>query len=140
MEGLLTFLDGYEKEIAPRLMELDVLMRAEGGAVPRSEICRILDVSPGELAAITEKLGIDSISAKHLPRLMAAGGSAICGLFRREVTLGSPYTYDAAAVSYVYGLPIDRVARAFDNLGLAEATSLTLPLVFSKLKAEEWKG
>lgn len=132
-----SFLDVYKSEIAPKLREIDILIKTLDGPLGKPSVCRILQISKNELDKIMEANDIKEIDRLTFFTIMQNGSSEICGLFRREVESGSPYTYEKDKIAYIYNLKTEDVSNACEKLGIVEATPFTLPLLFSLIPVNE---
>lgn len=128
-----SFLDVYQSEIAPKLMEIDIAVKTLEKPLGKSAVCRILQISKNELNKIMERNAIKNINRRAFFIIMQNGTSDICKFYRREVECGSPYTYRREKIAYIYNLKIADVNYACDKLGIVEATPFTLPILFSEI-------
>ena len=136
MEGQLstyTFLDEYRQHISPAISAIDVLLKSADYPLGVSEVADALDIDAGEVASIAAAIGCDAIDRMAFVAIMSRGSSRICRLFKRESAAGSPPTYTAAQIAYIYNLDTRIVEDAYDKLRIKEATPFTMSLVFSQI-------
>ena len=127
------FFDLYSNEIAPRLEEIDVLMKS--GCVDISLLAQALSVPRAELRRIMSRNRLERITRKNLHIILSEGSSELCRIYRREVERGSPLVYTRDDISYIYGLDSRRVDEACDRLGVKETTEYFLPQIFKLIPA-----
>jgi hypothetical protein len=78
-----------------------------------------------------EKFKLHKLNKKAFFCVMENGSSEVCRLYQRELAAGSPAVYTKEEISFIYGLDKCEVAAAFEQLGIKEATCLTLPVLFA---------
>ncbi len=127
------FWELYKSEIAPRLREIDIFVKSMEECATVSEVACALSISEDEVLHIMNDYGISEINKKTFFVIMENGTSSICKLFKRECDMHSPFVYTKQDIAYIYGLDINLVNLACDQLGIAEATAYTLPLLFSHI-------
>jgi len=98
-------------------------------------VADLLSISVGEVIDIMNQIGIGSLDKCGFIQIMERGSSDICGYFRREIELKSPYTYNSTQLAYIYNLNHMEVNNAFQKLEIKEATSFMMPLVFAYIRA-----
>ena len=127
-----TFLDEYNEYIAPKIAEIDVLLREADFFEPCC-VARVLSLLPDEVCEIAQSLQIEKIDTQAFLQIMQAGSSRICGFYARELELNSPQTYTSENIAYIYNLDKTQVENAFQKLKIKEVTAFTMPLVFSQI-------
>jgi len=129
------FWDSYLVDAAPKLTEIDLLIKTSDSPYNISVVSDLLYISENEIVGIMEGMNISEIDRSAFFRIMENGSSDICGLYRREVECGSPDIYSADMVSYIYGIEPDAVRSAAELLGIKDITAFTLPLLLSNISA-----
>lgn len=128
-----TFLETYEKEIAPKIIEIDILLKTSENHLSISETAKTLHISEKEVSKIMKDENIEQIDKPAFFKIMLKGSSYICQLYKREINCGSPLFYTSKDVSYIYNIDKDIVNSAFDFLGVKQVTSKTLFAIFSQI-------
>ena len=128
-----TFWEEYQNHIKPAITEIDIYLRCAEYPLDISEVACVLELDEAEIASIMAKAGLRTIDRAAFMQIMASGSSEICGLYCREVEVGSPITYTPAQLSYIYNLDIDDVKNACKKLQIKEATAFTMPLIFANI-------
>ena len=126
-----SFLRKYTKEIAPVLQEIDILMKTYERPLSVTQAAAILKLKKKEIRSIMHQCGYKKINKKAFFCIMQNGSSEICRLYQRELKAGLPFTYSKETIAYIYNLDKTAVSTACDQLGIKEATCLTLPRLFS---------
>ncbi|MDR0999652.1 MAG: hypothetical protein LBL96_02440 [Clostridiales bacterium] len=127
------FLTYYISEIMPRIQSLDITLKSMDEPITMPEAAIALCITLDELRHIMSELGIVTIDKRAMLKLMRYASSPICTMYQRELECGSPFVYTRENIAYIYGLPLDAVNKACDELGMVELTSLTMPELFSAL-------
>ncbi len=128
---LKTYLDFYEKFIAPKLMEIDIIFKTKTKTITISKAAELLNLSELEVRKIIEERDIKKIDQMGFFEIMEHGSSEICVMFKNEVTCGMPFLYNMEDVSFIYGLDIGTVVLAFRENKITEASSMELKKIFS---------
>ena len=128
------FLELYESMVAPRLALIDISMKTRQFAITPLEASAMLMISESEVNELMQERGSEIIDRRTFFSIMEAGSSWLCGLYRRECEIGSPYVYTIDDVAYIYGIEAPVVREAFAKAGVIEATQYTLPLVFQQIE------
>lgn len=126
-----SFLRKYTKEIAPVLQEIDVMMKTYERPLTISQAAEALKIKKKEVRAIMDQFGLKKINKKAFFCIMRNGSSSVCRLYQRELAAGLPFTYSKETISFIYEIDKNAVSTACDQLGIKEATCLTLPRLFS---------
>lgn len=122
----------YETEVAPRLREIDIALKALDD-ISIAEASHLLLITEDETQRLMAERGVAKVDRSSFPVIMQNGSSWLCTLFQREIEIGTPFVYTADEVAYIYGLSTDAVKRAFTEVGVIEATAFTLPIVFTHI-------
>jgi len=128
-----TFWEEYTRYIRPSITKIDILLKSAEYPLDMSCVGQVLDIPRKEVASIMLRAGLDKIDREAFLHIMANGSSRICHLYRKEVEIGSPPTYTASQLSYIYNLDINDVKNACEKLQIKEATVLTMPLIFANI-------
>jgi len=126
-----SFLRKYTKEIAPVLQEIDVIMKTYEHPLTVGQAAAVLKIKKKEVRAIMEQFGLKKINKKTFFCIMRNGSSEVCRLYQRELAAGLPFTYSKETIAFIYEIDKNAVNTACDQLGIKEATYLTLPRLFS---------
>ena len=128
-----TFWEEYQTHIKPTIAEIDIFLKSGEYPLDIAEVACVLELGEAEIEAIMAKGGLRSIDRAAFMHIMAAGSSAICGMYRREAEIGSPPTYTPSQLAYIYNLNIEDVKNACKKLQIKEATAFTMPLIFANI-------
>ena len=128
-----SFLDEYKQHIKPAIGAIDVFLRTAIYPLNAADVACVLDIDAADVAAIAADIGYSSIDKAAFFAIMARGTSRICALFSREAACGSPPTYNAAQIAYIYNLDFELVENACERMGIKEVSTFTMPLVFSQI-------
>jgi len=131
-----SYLEVYQKEIAPQLQCLDIILKSMDEPLTVTEASEALYISEAETKDIMSRFDIDEIDQKSFLKIMTKASSPICRLYQRELDTGSPYVYTRENISYIYSIPIDIVNQACEDLGLVKLTAFTLPDLFSHVSMQ----
>jgi hypothetical protein len=134
---LISFLEIYQKEIAPKLKALDILLKSMDEPITAAQAAKALCVSEAEALSAMKSLGVKTVDRKALLDMMEVATSGICRLYQREKRIGSPFVYTREDVAYIYDLPMDAVNQACEELGIIKLTSYTMADMFSRLRLQE---
>jgi hypothetical protein len=134
---LISFLEIYQEDIAPKLKALDVLLKSMDEPITASEAAQALCVREDEALRLMRLMGVSRVDRKALLTMMDKASSRICRMYQREKRVGSPYVYTREDVAYIYGLPIGAVNQACEELGIRKLTSYTLADLFSRVGLRE---
>ena len=127
------FWEAYQKEIAPRLREIDIQIKSMEEPMTARETAVLLDIDEEEALAILADMRLSCIDQQAFFAIMRRGSGKICQLYNREVECGSPFVYKREDIAYIYDLDLSIVNSVCDGLGILEATSWTLPLLFAHI-------
>ncbi|MCL2616050.1 MAG: hypothetical protein FWD96_00230 [Defluviitaleaceae bacterium] len=133
MKSTNNYLHTYISRITPKLQEIDIYLKSSGEILYAGHVAKLLDLTEHEVAEITHANSITHITPQNFFRVMAQGSSFICGLYRREVECGSPFTYTRSDISYIYQIDIDQLNETCDALGIHEVTAYTLPELLARI-------
>ena len=130
-----TFLEEYQQHIRPAIKEIDVFLRSSCEPICAKEAACVLDLDVAEVLGILTELGLggNTMSRQVFLMVMERGSSPLCCIFGREMEIGSPPTYTAAQIAYIYGLEETAVKKAFQKLRIKEVTLFVMPLVFAEI-------
>ena len=128
-----SFLEEYQKYIRPAIAEIDIFLKSAEYPLEAEQVAYILDLEEDEIRSILATTGRSVIDRAVFLTIMKRGSSPICQMYAREVEVGSPYTYTASQLSYVYNLNINDVKNACKKLQIKEATAFTMPLIFANI-------
>ncbi len=129
----ISYLEAYYKEIAPRLRNIDIMLKESEGCISLEQAAHALDISENEVEEIMEADGLKVLTKNTFFNVMKKGSSEICELFRRETELNSPYVYTKENISYIYQIELDKINTACENLKINKITDYTLPILFSNI-------
>jgi len=128
-----TFWEEYQQHIGPTLAEIDIFLKTSDYPLDAARVAYVLDLDEEEVLSITAALGQGEIGKNTFIQIMTKGSSRICRLYAKEVEMGSPHTYTASQLSYIYNLNLDDVKNACKKLQIKEATAFSLPLIFANI-------
>ena len=128
-----TFWEEYQTHIRPSIAEIDIFLKSAEYPLDMAEVAYVLDLDEAEITSIMTKENFCQIDKTAFMHIMTAGSSRICRLYCREVEVGSPPTYTASQLSYIYNLDLDDVKNACKKLQIKEATAFTMPLIFANI-------
>ena len=131
-----TYLDVYNEEIAPKLKELDLFLKAREMPVTIWQASQILDMPYSGVQELVRILDFNNINYTNIFLLIQNGSSQICRLIQRETELGFPSRYTAQYISYIYEIGENKVTQALGKLGLVEINSDNINRVFDLLPAD----
>lgn len=135
-----TFLDFYNKTIAPQLAAIDLLLKTKPGCLNTKKAAALLSISEEEVSAIMAEENIKKLDPHSFFLIMKKGSSEICRLFNRELRSGTPLVYSPADISYIYNIDIDIVFDACKKIGISSFDRITLPILFSQLSCSGTKA
>jgi hypothetical protein len=134
--------DWYSLEIAPLLRKIDVRVKelGDGGSMEIGDAALLLEMPLDEAEKIAREAGVRG-EVKEIDRrvffiIMREGSSAVCRFYAREIACGSPESYTASQISYIYSVKIQAVRAAFDLLRIKEAGGEAVPAVLSKISVK----
>ncbi|MCL2376959.1 MAG: hypothetical protein FWC76_06125 [Defluviitaleaceae bacterium] len=128
-----TFWEEYQMHIRPTISEIDIFLKSAEYPLDIAEVACVLELDEAEIVAIMDKAGLRSVDRSAFMHIMGAGNSEICGMYCREVEVGSPPTYTPSQLAYIYNLDIEDVKNACKKLQIKEATAFTMPLIFANI-------
>ena len=128
-----TFLQKYERDIMPSIAAIDVYLKSAEQPMDLHCVADLLSICETEVMRIMKNAGITQINKINFLHIMANGSSELCGFFKREMELSSPYTYTSEDLAHIYNLDHETVNNAYQKLQIKEATSFTMPLVFENI-------
>ncbi|NLP46023.1 MAG: hypothetical protein GX347_03135 [Epulopiscium sp.] len=126
-----TFLEVYQKNIAPKLEKIDLFLKTEPEHLNIHTTASLLYISEEEVNEIMKREKISSINPATFFMIMYHGSSELCKLLKREWERKSPVEYSIEDISYIYNLPPHKVYSAVDTLGIENITSETIYELFS---------
>ena len=132
-----TFLDYYEQEIQPQIAAIDIFLKSEEPPYDKDIVGELLEIPPLEWQQLLQEEKISFLTRGIFFQLMKRGNSPLCGMFRRATELYLPEAYTAEVIAYIFGLPIEPVRRAAEELGQKTFTEKMLPQVFSRISLAE---
>lgn len=132
-----TFLDYYEQEIQPQIAAIDIFLKSEEPPYDEELVGELLEIPPQEWQQLLQEEKITFLTRGIFFQLMKRGNSPLCGMFRRATELYLPEAYTAEVIAYIFGLPIEPVRKAAEELGQKTFTEEMLPQVFSKISLAE---
>ena len=132
-----TFLDYYEQEIQPQIAAIDIFLKSEEPPYDSDIAGELLGISPEEWQDILQRNKIVFITRGIFFQLMKQGKSPLCGMFRRATELYLPEAYTPEVIAYIFGLPIEPVRKAAEELGQVTFTEKMLPQIFSMISLAE---
>lgn len=127
------FLEAYKNEIAPKLKEIDILLKSSEYPLAVEEVSKVLCITEKEVLSIMCDENINEINKLTFFQIMAKGNSYICKLFSRELECGSPYFYSVEDIAYIYNIDKKLIDNACNFLGISKITSNILPLIFVQI-------
>ena len=128
-----TFWEEYQRHIRPTIAEIDIFLKTAEYPLDAACVADVLDLGEMEVFSIMAAAGREEIDRKTFFIIMTSGSSQICRLYCREVEVGSPPTYTASQLSYIYNLDLEDVKNACKKLQIKEATAFTMPLIFANI-------
>ena len=128
-----TFSDEYDEKIAPKLQQIDMLLKLGEFPLKISQVSKVLDLSNDEIVNIAEKFVLSEFDKAFFFIIMQNGTSNICRLLARELDRGSPQFYKASDVAYIYGIELDTVEKAFRKLAITETAQSGLYEIFANI-------
>lgn len=129
----ISYLEMYERDIAPRLREIDLLVKTSDNYISVQDAASVLDLSEKEVRDIMNEEGISKLDKKTFFKVMQNGSSCICRFFKRETECGSPYIYSRENIAYIYEIDISTIEKACDDLGFIQVTDYSLPLLLAEI-------
>lgn len=129
-----SYLDYYNKTIAPKLKEIDIFIKTSTLPLNQEKMSKLLYISQNELQQIIISHSINLLEKQSFFDIMKHGSSEICQLFSRELQCGIPKIYTPHNISYIYNIDIDTILDACKNIGIVEFNSFTLKLLFSEIE------
>ena len=129
------FLEYYSKKICPTFCEIDVCLKV-GDVVELDKVALLLEISKCEIRDIMEAHNMSAITKENFLKIMLAGTSYICQLFKREMECGCPVLYTPWQVAYIYNLDAYIVSDIFEFLEVEEVTAGALPDVFGMIQLQ----
>lgn len=137
-----TYLDFYNKNIAPKLKSIDLFIKSEQ-EFTKEIITSLLYISEAELDYIlqeknffcTDKFNLDTLNLdKHsFFEIMLSGTSYICGFYKREIECGSPIMYTPSQLAYIYQLDQLDIEDIFEDMGVFQIHGSDIASVLSKI-------
>jgi len=128
-----TFWEEYQRHIRPMLAEIDIYVKTAEYPLDIEHVAYVLDLDENEVRTIMTTAGRHEIDKRTFFIIMSSGSSRICRLYAKEVEIGSPPTYTASQLSYIYNLDLVDVKNACKKLQIKEATAFTMPLIFANI-------
>ena len=128
-----TFWEEYQRHIRPAIADIDILLKTAEYPLDIAQVAYVLDLDIEEVSSLMAASGQDEVDQETFFAIMTAGSSRICRLYAKEVEVGSPPTYTASQLSYIYNLDLEDVKNACKKLQIKEATAFTMPLIFANI-------
>jgi len=132
-----TFLEEHKRYIQPTIEEIDIFLKTAEHPFQTADVACVLDISKDEVLKIMAEKGIKTIDEDAFFTIMSAGSNRICVMYAREIEIGSPATYTAAQIAYIYNLDEILVKDACHKLQIKEVTAFTMPLIFANIPYDE---
>ena len=129
-----SFWEEYQARIKPVIAEIDIFLKTADYPLDIMRVAYLLDLDETEIQSILADTNHNSIGKAAFMDIMLRGSSPICQMYAREVEIGSPHTYSASQLSYVYNLDLEDVKNVCQKLQIREATPLTMPMIFANIK------
>ncbi len=128
-----SFLHIYEKDIVPKLQEIDLFLKTEIENLNICTISKLLYISEEEIVSIMSKECINDINIITFFTIMRNGSSTICSLFRRELQRSTKKEYTCEDISYIYDIDLRKVREALHLSKLQNITSKNIKILFSHI-------
>ncbi|MDR2183426.1 MAG: hypothetical protein LBE55_04560 [Clostridiales bacterium] len=128
-----TFWEEYQRHIKPTIAEIDIFLKTAEYPLDAANVAYVLDLDEDEVLSIVAATGCEAIDKAVFLHIMSSGSSRICRMYAKEVEVGSPPTYTASQLSYIYNLDLEDVKNACQKLQIKEATAFTMPLIFANI-------
>lgn len=129
-----TFLDRYNKDIAPSLKEIDIFIKSNKGYISNKKAADLFNISEDELKNILNEEGYSKITNQNFFKIMSKGKSDVCATFRRALERGLPKYYLPHDVSYIYNIDIEKVLEGCNKVGITKFDKYTLQILFYNIK------
>ena len=123
----------YRQYYAPQFMEIDIMLKAMEAPLGVAETARMLQITE---AAVRDILADESVKELDKPgflTVMSLGESAVCALYRRELTRGRKPAYSPSDIAYIYGLQEDHVRGIFEKLSLRDIPARDVPWLLDQI-------
>ena len=128
------FLEFYSKRISPQFCDIDIYLKS-GEDMEPTIVARLLSITEQELYNIMISKNIDFITKENFLKIMLAGSSYICQLYRREVECNCPNSYTAEQISYIYSLDQQTIETICNQMGYGTYISpYLLKDIFSRIQ------
>jgi len=131
-----TFLDLYQKNVAPKLEKIDLFLKTEPEHLNMESTAQLLHITKEEVSQIMLQEDIPSITPATFFIIMYHGSSDICKLLRREWERKSPQEYSIEDISYIYNLPKHQIHSAVEFLGVESITAENIHFLFSYISVD----
>ena len=128
-----TFWEEYQQYIKPMIAEIDIFLKTAEYPLDVAHVAYVLDLDEEEVLRIMSASSRKIIDRDAFFCIMTSGSSRVCRLYAKEVEVGSPPTYTASQLSYIYNLDLKDVKNACKKLQIKEATAFTMPLIFANI-------
>lgn len=128
-----TFLEFYQREIQPRIAEIDIFLKTEPQPYELGQVAQLLCLTTTELSNILEQEKLAIITKGTFLHLMQISPSPFCKMFRREVSCGMSAQYSVQEISYIYDLALKDVEAAAEKIGKKRFSSSDLPHLFGEI-------
>ena len=128
-----TYLNFYLSNVVEPLANIDIYIKSHD-EIQLNDISILLDLEIYEIKKIISEKNIVSLNKSSFFDIMYNGSSFICGLYRREIELKSPYVYTEKEISYIYNIDEYSIKKSCEKLGIKIITSNTLPLIFNEIE------
>jgi predicted transcriptional regulator len=124
-----SFLDYYDAYIRPALKCLDVAIKCQT-RLTDTDVAALLNISEAEVSDIKKRNGHKRINRQVIMTILSEGSSPVCRMYRRELSLGSPFVYTIEQVAYIYGIELLALKDACRRLGIYQITRQNIFEVF----------
>ncbi|MDL2248746.1 hypothetical protein LJB89_03530 [Tyzzerella sp. OttesenSCG-928-J15] len=131
-----SYLEYYVSHIKPVINKLDIAIKTRQ-RLKNKDLAEILGLEETEIEEIRQKHNIKHINRTTILEIIENGSSAICEMFRRELETGSPFTYTAEQIAFIYGLDEETVINVCKELNISEITWQSMPDVFRTIPYEK---
>ncbi|NMA84528.1 MAG: hypothetical protein GX962_11805 [Epulopiscium sp.] len=132
----ITFLEVYQKNIAPVLEKIDLFLKTTPELLDIPHTAQLLHLSENEVRSIMYEEQIESITPATFFMIMYQGSSKICNLLQREWQRNSPQEYSIEDIAYIYHLSEEQIYAAVQKTGLAKITSENIHFLFSYIPVD----
>ncbi|MBS4960035.1 MAG: hypothetical protein KHZ62_04335 [Clostridiales bacterium] len=114
-----TYWDIFALEIRPRLQAIDIFLKTEIPPYDTCKAAKLLDIDEEDIKKYLLE-NKETLDKTTFLILMKQGNSELCRMFRRELSRGTPKTYEPYDISYIYNIDMDLVLDACGKLGIRQ--------------------